>query len=149
MFVAPSGGSGTSFNGATADWSLQNSSPCIDAGDPGGTYPPTDIAGNPRVVNIIDIGAYENGSAIGIDEPISISDISVYPNPSSGKFTLQSAIGIYEIEIYNVLGERIYTTTNLSQSSSNEIDLSYAPKGIYFVKIYDGSRVYNKKVVVQ
>ena len=29
-FVSPSGGSCTGFNGVTADWSLQNTSPCID-----------------------------------------------------------------------------------------------------------------------
>jgi photosystem II stability/assembly factor-like uncharacterized protein len=65
LFVAPSGGSGTNFNGLIADWSLQNNSPCIDAGNPLDTaqvfmYPAKDIAGNPRV-NIcrIDMGAYE------------------------------------------------------------------------------------------
>jgi len=60
LFATPSGGSGTGYNGLTADWSLQYSSPCIDAGDPNGIYPSTDIAGNPRKnVCRIDIGAYE------------------------------------------------------------------------------------------
>ena len=60
-FVLPTSGSGISFNGVTADWSLQNTSFCIDAGDnTKSEYTTTDIAGHPRV-NIcrIDMGAYE------------------------------------------------------------------------------------------
>lgn len=60
LFVSPSGGSGTGFNGVTADWSLQSGSTCIDSGDPNGIYPTTDKAGNPRVSGCkIDMGAYE------------------------------------------------------------------------------------------
>ncbi|MCD4681161.1 MAG: T9SS type A sorting domain-containing protein, partial [Bacteroidales bacterium] len=109
-----------------------------------------DIVGNPRVINIIDIGAYESGGTTGINENYQTSVINVYPNPSSGRFTLQSSIvNIYEIEIYNVLGERIYKATNLKEQSSNEIDVSYSPKGIYFVRIYNGTKIYDEKVVVQ
>jgi parallel beta-helix repeat protein/predicted outer membrane repeat protein len=77
-FVSPSGGSGTGFDGTTANWSLQSSSPCIDKGDPSGTYSTTDYAGNPRL-NIcrIDIGAYEYqlgipfAASLVISQPIS------------------------------------------------------------------------------
>lgn len=58
-FVAPSAGSGSAYNG-TYNWTLQGTSPCRDAGDPSGTYPATDLAGNPRVYGSnIDMGAYE------------------------------------------------------------------------------------------
>jgi hypothetical protein len=59
MFVSPSAGSGNTYNGLTADWSLQSVSPCVNSGNPIGTYPATDIAGNPRQVCRIDMGAYE------------------------------------------------------------------------------------------
>lgn len=60
LFVAPSGGSGTGFNGTTADWSLLAASPCIDAGDKNAVYPATDKIGNLRISGcIIDMGAYE------------------------------------------------------------------------------------------
>lgn len=60
QFVSPSGGSGSGYNGISADWSLQSNSPCINTGDPNGTYPATDKVGNPRVtICRIDIGAYE------------------------------------------------------------------------------------------
>lgn len=63
LFVSPSGGSGAGFNGLASNWSLQLSSPCIDAGDPATQTPALDIIGNPRIINCyIDIGAYENQS---------------------------------------------------------------------------------------
>ncbi|MFI5220826.1 MAG: PKD domain-containing protein [Bacteroidia bacterium] len=60
LFVSPTSGSGSGYNGLGANWSLQNNSPCINSGDPNGTYSSTDLAGNTRVVCTIDIGAYEN-----------------------------------------------------------------------------------------
>ena len=62
IFVDPSSGAGTDYDGISADWHLQRSSPCIDAGDP--SYPmdadDIDIDGNPRIIgNRIDIGADE------------------------------------------------------------------------------------------
>ena len=72
MFVSPSAGTGTAYNGVAANWQLQTSSPCIDKGDPFGTYPATDLAGNPRIVICrIDIGAYEN--QYGISSPFLIN----------------------------------------------------------------------------
>lgn len=74
LFLNPSGGSGVSFDGVAANWSLQYTSPCKNAGNPAGTYPATDIAGNTRVINgIIDIGAYEGG---GLKTDAGISALS-------------------------------------------------------------------------
>lgn len=150
LFVSPSGGSGIGFNGVIANWSLQVSSPCIDTGDPNGTYPATDIAGNPRVSSgIIDIGAYEFQIAAGIADNKNNFDINLYPNPSTGKFSFQSIEGnISVIEIYNLIGENIYTQ-NLNQQTSNEIDISASPKGIYFVRVYDRKKIHSEKIVVQ
>lgn len=147
LFVSPSGGSGTGFDGLSADWSLQAGSPCIDTGDPNGTYPAADIAGNPRVAgSLIDIGAYEFPLVTGIANIKNNSEINFYPNPSSGKFTFHSSNGnTSQIEIFNVLGEKIYNIplTPLSNwrragaevAAEFEVDLTGCPKGIYFAKL--------------
>jgi len=160
LFVSPSGGSGTGFNGVTADWSLQSGSPCIDAGDPSGIYPATDKAGNPRIIEviacIIDMGAYENQSGVSCltSIPFLTSNeqiqITIFPNPNNGIFSINSnGCNINLIEIYNVLGENIYSDAISNQKTTNEIDVSDFSKGIYFVKIYDGTEIYDRKIVVQ
>lgn len=73
--------------------------------------------------------------------------LQIYPNPSDGIFTFSSNCNIKTIEIYNTLGKKVYETSANQQTS--EIDLSYEPKGIYFVKVYDGEKTFNKKVIIQ
>lgn len=66
-FVKPTQGSGSGFDGSSADWSLKGNSLCIDAGNPdtaGFMIPVKDLAGNKRIKNIIDIGAYEYQDSI-------------------------------------------------------------------------------------
>lgn len=76
--------------------------------------------------------------------------ISIFPNPSNGKFLIQDlGYGILNFEIYNITGEKVYTMSNFKQKSSIEIDLSNSPKGIYFIKIYDGQKMRTKKIVLQ
>jgi hypothetical protein len=63
MFVSPSGECGKQSDGVEADWSLQESSPCINAGYTQANdllIYPNDFAGKSRIRDgIIDIGAYE------------------------------------------------------------------------------------------
>ncbi len=152
FFVSPSGGSGNGFNGITADWSLQALSPCIDMGDLAGTYPSTDIAGNTRVSGgRIDMGAYEfQSGTTGISTNKKASIFNLVPNPSAGKFSIQSVNGIIsKVEIYNMLGELVYSDSKLNIQISNEIDLSSYLKGVYFVKIYEGEKINSQKISVQ
>jgi hypothetical protein len=82
-----------------------------------------------------------------LDEPFII-----YPNPSNGKFTLEGTRHNSQgssYEIYNLYGDRTFLTDNSKHLTSNEIDLSNSPNGIYIVKFYDGTDVYTKKIVVQ
>jgi hypothetical protein len=88
----------------------------------------------------------------------NIEIANIYPNPSNGKFTIKNydvRLTNYNLEIYNVLGEKIYysklkqQTQNGTGRASDEIDLSGSPKGIYFVKIYDGEKIYTEKIVIQ
>ena len=87
--------------------------------------------------------------ALGINEFRDNNLFVLYPNPNNGKFKINiSSINKINIEIFNLLGEKIYATSNFIQQS-NEIDLSNSIKGIYFVKIYDGEKVQTEKIVIQ
>jgi PKD repeat protein len=72
LFTAPSTGMGNTYDALTADWSLQATSPCRDAGNPTAdtSLLPTDLLGNPRLQNaIIDQGACEFQIVITPDAP--------------------------------------------------------------------------------
>jgi DNA-binding beta-propeller fold protein YncE len=75
-------------------------------------------------------------------------NVTVYPNPTYGKITISNSEKISAIEIYNVLGEKIFYSTTL-QLNNATIDLSFHPKGTYFVKIYDGEQFHTEKIVIQ
>ena len=150
LFVSPSGGSGTASNGLTADWTLLANSPCIDAGDPVGAYPPTDIAGNSRVSNgRIDIGSYEV-LFTGIADNTNLIEFGVYPNPSDGNFTVTFPYLVSKglIEIYSALGERLFSEP-VYLSTKKEISLKNISQGIYFMKVNDGEKYYCKKIIVE
>src|ERR1035437_140319 len=74
-------------------------------------------------------------------------NFSIYPNPSSGKFTLQSSdpstpLRVTSVEITNLLGEKIFTSTinlPIAIGKTSTIDLSSQPKGIYFVEMICGN----------
>ena len=64
LFINPTAGTGTEYNGLAADWTLQSDNPCINTGTSdttGMNIPQLDLAQNPRVYNDIriDIGVYE------------------------------------------------------------------------------------------
>ncbi len=77
-------------------------------------------------------------SVLPVDE--QLSGFNIYPNPTSGIFQITSnKIRIMNLEIDNVLGEKIYQCP-ISQLKS-PIDISSHPSGIYFLKTtsQDGS----------
>ena len=87
---------------------------------------------------------------VGIFNYKNENSINIFPNPAKDKILVESlGFRIQTLEIYNVLGENVYTTTNLKQQVLNEIDLSAFLKGIYFVKIYNDAKIYIRKIVVQ
>jgi hypothetical protein len=82
------------------------------------------------------------------DAEQSDADFNLFPNPSKGIFSVQQG-SINDnslIEVYNLLGEVVYSHKQLK--SEQNIDLSSAPKGIYFVKMSVGDKSKTKKIVL-
>ena len=95
------------------------------------------------------IGHYFN--PLGIIENNINKFISIYPNPTNGKFCidLKEPKSKMEVEIYNVLGQKIYKSSTRSPLPLNEVDLSSHPKGVYLIKINDGENNCTEKIVIQ
>jgi hypothetical protein len=78
-------------------------------------------------------------------------EVSVFPNPSNGVFTIESSVvsGKSSVEIYNVLGQTIYQTQ--IKSSNTQIDLSNQPSGIYLYRVVseNGELVGSEKLLIE
>jgi parallel beta-helix repeat protein/predicted outer membrane repeat protein len=151
LFVAPSGGSGLAYDGLSANWSLQSTSPCINTGDPAGIYPSIDLAGQTRVSDtIIDIGAFEFQEPIGLSDINLKKNISIFPNPFnvSSTIRLNFIINDAELNLYNIYGEKVRITTHLS---GNKIQLKREDlcSGIYIyqLKIDNGTILTGKFII--
>jgi oligosaccharide 4-alpha-D-glucosyltransferase len=59
--------------------------------------------------------------------------------------------GFYRVEVFNVLGRKVNTTTSEMQSGTNfnTLDASSLQKGVYIVKIKQNNRVTSKKILIQ
>ena len=86
------------------------------------------------------------GNTSGINETNFSNEINIYPNPSTGIFTITSTEKISSIEIVNILGEKVFTSTINHQPST--IDLSSHPNGIYFVHLQTEQGAANKKLIL-
>ncbi len=75
------------------------------------------------------IGVIHEG-ALGLDKSNSVQVI-VFPNPSSGKFYIQTEQNA-DYSVIDIHGKVIYSGTVNSMKS---IDISFAPQGVYFLKI--------------
>lgn len=74
--------------------------------------------------------------------------ISIYPNPTNVSFNIFTSQQIKNgsVEIYNVIGELIFSQKIINQQ--NTIDLKNQSSGLYFVKVIsDGEVIGMKKVV--
>ena len=70
--------------------------------------------------------------SVSIAENKSISEI--YPNPVDDKLYINAADNIEEVEIYNLLGVKLYSEI-INQGNENMIDMSNFDSGVYLVKI--------------
>lgn len=70
---------------------------------------------------------------------VSVNSINLYPNPSTGIFTIETSVSNCDIEVYNFLGERVYRQT--MSGKTDVIDLTQFARGLYLcvVKGPDGS----------
>ncbi len=82
-----------------------------------------------------------------INEITEQVSVSVFPNPSKGQFTLILAKDKGTVEIYNMLGGKVYRSEIKNQKS--EINLSNQPKGMYLITFYEGQKMRTEKIVIQ
>ncbi len=154
-----------------------NTSMTLDAGNPGDSYlwstgettQTISIAGEDydygtydfSVLVTTDKGCENTGvitveirDCTSIDENQQLIDLGVYPNPTSGIFTLQlntKTSQSVSLLIIDVSGKTVYEAKDLNifNSHSMEINLNNVSGGIYNIFVISDKGITDKKVVIQ
>lgn len=103
-----------------------------------------DSCGNQAIKTIPCVMAYGN-KQIGNLEEFTQQNISIYPNPSSEKFQI-SGIQFADIQIFNSLGDLVYTQNNVSENT--EINSENLTNGIYFIKVFENNIIQTLKLII-
>jgi PKD repeat protein len=88
----------------------------------------------------------------GIENLSVTPDFSIYPNPSNGIIYINSLINLpheVNINIFNTIGQLVYSTKNIGESQQTTIDISTQPRGIYFLEVVVGSTFHRRKVFIE
>ena len=85
---------------------------------------------------------------LGIDDPMAeLEKILIYPNPTTGKLTIENGeLRIEEVEVFDVYGRKLLSFESL-MSPETTVDISHLAAGVYFVKIRTTSGEVVRKVV--
>lgn len=80
------------------------------------------------------------GASIGMDEEMLVSNLSLFPNPSEGIFSLHldsKVNSTIEMEIVSSTGQVVYMSTEQMNEGSNEfkMDQSHLSKGLYMITL--------------
>ena len=68
------------------------------------------------------------------------TSISLFPNPNTGAFTLEvksEELKAKSVEVYNVMGQKVFAETLRSTQDDNPIDIQDQPNGIYLYRVID------------
>jgi hypothetical protein len=82
------------------------------------------------------------GHPLAIDTPLKDPGLKVFPNPTSGKFTLSGLKWTEKenisLELYTMCGELKWVTST-EPSASRQFNLTGYPAGLYFLKVTEGN----------
>lgn len=90
-----------------------------------------------------------------LDKTETINAISIYPNPSKGKFVIRLKEEGYEtatIALMNAIGQRMMTEKTISINGCFLKEILFnndTPDGIYFLTVTTGQHIYSAEIVLQ
>jgi hypothetical protein len=100
------------------------------------------IGGYYQVSAVYEHCESELSGKVGIVETGRAESLQIFPNPTTGEFTVTSdKLQVTSIEIYDVYGRIIETWHTASLQTHAIINVSHLQSGIYFVKIYSKNSV--------
>ncbi|RQO29924.1 hypothetical protein DBR32_15230 [Taibaiella sp. KBW10] len=150
-FINPTAGFGLGYDANNTNFALQDHTICINKGTLAGSNAATyDYVGNPRVVNVIDMGAYENQR----EEPNSINKIGVsknslqiYPNPCADFVNIINTRKGATLVIRDILGRIVYQLKDVKDDVI-KVNTHSFPRGNYYIELNDGTTRYSNMLSI-
>ena len=88
------------------------------------------------------------GTVNSINEEFQLN-YNVYPNPSSGKFTIDNLSNdSYDLSLNNIFGQQVLHETQIN-NVKKEIDLSLLSKGVYIIEIKNKYNNFTHKLLLE
>ncbi len=83
-----------------------------------------------------------NNTEEGITIITNTVDLNIYPNPSTGQFTLEAKnqnLKLKTIEVFNVLGQKVLNEMPETEQSTYKINIASQPDGVYLYRVIAAS----------
>lgn len=112
---------------------------------------PTDSSWEDGVYNIsAEFGGNSYQTIFGINTNLGVEDlkafeVSLYPNPTSGKISIEANSQIEKVTVFDLLGRNVLEEN--PSSNETEIDLSQVDSGIYVAVVASGNSKTVKRIV--
>ncbi len=89
---------------------------------------------------------FKLGGTMGVEE-VSTNKFQVYPNPAKDIVHLQNIEFGSKIQIYDMSGKKVFTST--AQSETVQINISSLSKGVYVIEIQSKGKKSTRKLIVK
>lgn len=98
-------------------------------------------------------GSVNRGFATGsfttlAKEDFSLNATSIFPNPSSGEFSIKTKTNLSKVNVYNQTGTLVKTIDVTDDATEVEVNVNGLQSGVYFLELQNDSEKSWKKVIV-
>jgi hypothetical protein len=113
------------------------------------TYQVTDPSGNasPKLRRVVYVDFRS-----GLNEAKADNQLAVYPNPSNGKFTLetkQTLSGKTEVVLYNMLGAKVATQDVVPLGNNIDMNVQGLKPGIYLLQLTNNGNTFTQRITIK
>lgn len=99
----------------------------------------------PDEVNTTGYVSFYTNASLGLNKSNLEKTITVYPNPASTSINLQTPknLSVDRIQITDLTGKKVFD----QNQSSNQINIQNFSNGLYILKVFSGSNVFQSKFI--